>query len=436
MIKTASFSLLASLSRARCLGPTSLQKNFQLRCLASEAASDDPPKKSKKSKKEKKEKADKTEEKKTPHQMRETSFLTLESDPVNHNETHLNRFYIVPPQLQERLFTLGGFTVAQQLNHSTLRELGIMVRRPALDIIECLRKADYNKPVIRYLVWGRSGTGKNHTLNHVLHYGHNAGFLIVHCSHPYWWVRLWKAETLPSLSRPGRVDMPVESAVWLQHFRAQNARLLAELDLKTTRRYEWSLREVTEEGEPLLNVITHGINRIRHSSDCLAVVLREIKLAASKGIVRPLVICNIVNAFYGFEKFTFYTHQDGRKVEIDELTNVRAFKKLFSNDWTNGAVLVSTDRRYRLGANKRWYTPLDHDTPKKLLGDEAWQTLDPFIPIKQDLYSDAEIESVLDYYTDRLWLLRPESKTPEGRSEIKFLSGRLPEEVETICSGY
>lgn len=90
---------------------------------------------------------------------------------------------------------------------------------------------------------------------------------------------------------------------------------------------------MTEEGEPLLNVITHGINRARHSSDCLAVVLREIKLQASMGRVRPLVISNCVNALYSYEKYTIYTHQDGRKVEINELTNVRAFKKLLSNDW-------------------------------------------------------------------------------------------------------
>lgn len=148
MIKSASFSVLSSFIRARCLAPISLQQNVH-RSFATDEGSSDPPKKPKKEKKSKKAPE---EEKKTPHQMRETSFLTLESDPTKHTEAHLYRFYVVPPQLQERLFTLGGFSTSQQLNHATLREMALMIRRPALEIMNCLRKADYSKPVIRYVI--------------------------------------------------------------------------------------------------------------------------------------------------------------------------------------------------------------------------------------------------------------------------------------------
>jgi small subunit ribosomal protein S29 len=44
------------------------------------------------------------------------------------------------------------------------------------------------------------------------------------------------------------------------------------------------------------------------------------------------------------------------------------------------------------------------------------------------------MESCLDYFNDRLWIQRPAAKTPEGRNEIKFLSGFNPLVTYEICS--
>lgn len=88
---------------------------------------------------------------------------------------------------------------------TTLNELCLMVRKPSLEIIRYLKEADYNEPVLRYvlckftnnlLIWnfcfflhiqfinlfedGKTGTGKSISLAHVLHYGMSAGYLLVH----------------------------------------------------------------------------------------------------------------------------------------------------------------------------------------------------------------------------------------------------------------
>lgn len=55
--------------------------------------------------------------------------------------------------------------------------------------------------------------------------------------------------------------------------------------------------------------------------------------------------------------------------------------------------------------------------------------------MKVDKYNEKEMESCLDYYIDRQWIQRPQAKTEEGRTEIKFLSGFNPLDTYNIaCS--
>ena len=101
--------------------------------------------------------------------------------------------------------------------------------------------------------------------------------------------------------------------------------------LKVSKKYVWSLREMTEEGEPLTNVIEHGISRMKHASDAVAVILKELKLAASEEKCRILVAVDCVHRF--FQKPRTLFHPDGSWMEVDQMTHARAFKKLLYNDW-------------------------------------------------------------------------------------------------------
>lgn len=87
----------------------------------------------------------------TPHQ-KQALFRTSESDPTRHGDLHHGLFYTIPSEIASRLFVLGGFEKEQQLMMKTFRETSIMVRRPALEIIDLLNKTDFDKPPNRFVL--------------------------------------------------------------------------------------------------------------------------------------------------------------------------------------------------------------------------------------------------------------------------------------------
>jgi uncharacterized membrane protein len=48
----------------------------------------------------------------------------------------------------------------------------------------------------------------------------------------------------------------------------------------------WSKREKTEEGASLLELVEHGMNRVKYASDCVVAVVKEIKAHSTQG--RPV----------------------------------------------------------------------------------------------------------------------------------------------------
>ena len=60
---------------------------------------------------------------------------------------------------------------------NVLEETAIMVRKPAIQIINCIKNSDLNKPAVRYVLYGRAGSGKSLTLAHLTHFGHQEGFI-------------------------------------------------------------------------------------------------------------------------------------------------------------------------------------------------------------------------------------------------------------------
>lgn len=103
------------------------------------------------------------------------------------------------------------------------------------------------------------------------------------------------------------------------------------LQLKVSRKYTWSIREATEAGDPLTNIIEHGISRIKHAPDAIAVLLKELKLLANDGKCKILVGCDLINRFYF--RITNIRQPDQNDFNVEHFTHARAFKKLFRNDW-------------------------------------------------------------------------------------------------------
>lgn len=81
----------------------------------------------------------------------ESIFLSV-SLQLNHNESHAARYYTVPRDVAKQLFVNGTLPYLYEKQVKTFQETCIMVRSPALEIMDYLRAADYSGPAIRYVL--------------------------------------------------------------------------------------------------------------------------------------------------------------------------------------------------------------------------------------------------------------------------------------------
>ncbi|KAH9412894.1 28S ribosomal protein S29, mitochondrial [Dermatophagoides pteronyssinus] len=357
-----------------------------------------------------------------PDYLSRAFFRTDLSNPAEHNDLHHGLFYRIPNDIANRLFLLGGFDKLQQETLKVFQETAIMIRKPALEVIDYLRRTDFTKPPNSYVLYGPIGSGKTFSLNHILHYGFMEKFILINCTRPTDWIN-WPQEQAQSTTKVKRIDTPLDAAIWLQTFKAQNMTILDELKLTSLNRYTWSQREHTEPGDPIQSIIEHGINRINHASDCMAVLLKELKLNSAKGNCRLMVVVDKANAFYEPSRLRF---PDRTFATVDDITIARAFKKLFRKDWQNGAIVASVCKKlvvpYRLLSIS--------GIPKK--ENDRDRTYKQWGPFNVKHLSDYPKSLLTDQ--DRQWLQRPISKTDDGQNEIRFLSGMNPGQVFHICS--
>lgn len=351
-----------------------------------------------------------------------------ENDPRKHNKSHEGLFYDLPLDEKENFAIWGDkspYDLKVRRFYSILGQQPLMIRQHALQAMDYLRKVDYSKPNLRILFYGDKGHGKTHTLAHLLHYLHlNQDHFIIHIREMKRFAR-GLIEPVASTSRPGRIDTPLSSAMVLQQFKMQNANLLEKYNdtLLCTRDYKWSLRELTKAGEPLINVADHGINRVIHASDCLAVLFRELTSAADEGKIKLASVLDNVQFLFQEQAGTL-KHPDHKKLLVDEITVARAIKKLIKGAHKGGVTLATCDDKLSTKQNQ---------TPREVLGLDGWNHFDPCLPVHVPKYSRKEYESCMNFLQDVGWLCRPESKTEEVRDEIRFISGLNPGEVVLLC---
>lgn len=351
---------------------------------------------------------------------------TSETDPARHGEHHVGQYYTLPPAQVRTLFP-HGLPPRYQLQMKTFNESCFMVRQPSLELISYLKNANYNKPALRYLLYGETGCGKTISLCHAIHFCSTQGWLVLHIPDAHLWVKNCK-ELLPSSSRPGRFDQPIQASQWLKNFKVTNEQFLSKL--KTTQRYMWTKRESTEEGRPLGELVNQGVTRVKSSSDVVGALMRELRLqvgsaAEGDGAFRMAVAVDGVNALWGR---TSLKKEDKSEVSVNELTLIHNLRKMLKNDWCGGAILTTLSQTGSL------YTSRSSYRPTELLGEEGFDQMDPFVPVPVSNYSDMEFESCYLYYMDRNWLQHPHSQTEEGKKELIFLSNRNPSILERLCA--
>lgn len=81
----------------------------------------------------------------------------------------------------------------------TLLECSIMVRRPYIDMVNCLKHTNADAPVVRYVLYGPYGTGKSVTLWQAAHWAHANGWIVCHIPLGKCWLPL-KAFPLQSFT--------------------------------------------------------------------------------------------------------------------------------------------------------------------------------------------------------------------------------------------
>ncbi|XP_035666347.1 28S ribosomal protein S29, mitochondrial-like [Branchiostoma floridae] len=378
-------------------------------------------------------------------------FRTPVSNPVNHGLEQEAQFYTIPPDEYKTMFPQDhGMPSRFKKQVDTFTEACIMVRKPSLEVMSYLQQANYSHPAIRYVFYGIRGTGKTLCLCHVLHYCTKQGWVVLFFPKVSNWVKNVK-EIQPSFHNPERYDQPLEAVAWLKTFKVSAADSIKEL--QTQQKYQWNKREATEQGRPLLEVVEQGIARPKTATDCVGVIVKELKDQANQGRIRLLVAVDGVNSLFGR---TVVRKPDRSMAYASELSLTYNLRKLVRNDWRGGAIVTAVKEAGFLGMegekkDHRRYTRhedhpdiyhdiLDHVsarpqtfTPEALLGKEGFEYMDPYVPVLVEKYTEKEIESCLDYYTDRMWIQNEKCWTEAGRQQLKFLSGYEPADLERIC---
>ncbi|OQR73465.1 28S ribosomal protein S29 [Tropilaelaps mercedesae] len=357
-------------------------------------------------------------------------YRTLITDPTKHTTDHIGKFYKVPNAVQTGLFNVFQLTKIIRQIHILTGEFSIMVRSPFLEVRDYLKSYDYSQPALRVMLYGRLGTGKTQTMAHLLHYAYvNDWLIITHHWLPQY-VRMPK-ELQPNETNPLLMDSPIDAAIWLQHFRVLNLNLLSRLNLTTDQEWKWSETETTAKGEPLTNIIEHGIKRVKHACQCVEALLLEIKAHTDAGKVKTFVAMEAVNTIWDT---SFMKRPDKSFIPVKDYTLLRAFKHVLANDWKNAAIVVTVDET-GLTLKHRGFTleNVPSYTPRYLLGSKGFEFFEPFVPVRTENYNDKEFESALDFYIATNFIQHPKAKTESAREEFKFLSGKHPRSFVKIC---
>ncbi|XP_070495607.1 small ribosomal subunit protein mS29 [Chironomus tepperi] len=351
-------------------------------------------------------------------------FRTKENDPVNHSKQHIGKFYKIDDGLKKKLFGQGGLPKKYEKQIKTFNEACLMVRPQAVEVMDYINRTDFSKPVVRYLLYGERGAGKTMTMAHLVHYGHQNGFCLVHVPYaPDWYKR--PKEFGPSATHEGMVDLPLDAAAWLIHFKLQNNDLFTKNDVRISKTYDWSKREQTAAGSKFIELVDHGINRAKYASDVIAALMDEIKIASTAGKIKTMVLIDGYNSFFYEQTRVFSDTRKKHPVTPDKVTLTQPFINITNYDWCNGVCVLTADIIGMLGWERESYLP------RYLLGKEGFEHLDPFVPIKVDKYDERQFDSCISYYVNRKWI----QNTSEGfDKELKFLSNSNPYKLMELCN--
>lgn len=338
--------------------------------------------------------------------------------------TLLSQDSISDAETKKRTFQYGGLPKSFEKQVKTFGETSLMVRNPALEVMHYIKNTQdlQNRPVNKYVLFGKDGVGKSLTLAHLLHFGREQDFLLVHVP----WVPDWfkkPKEVANAFNKEGLIDLPMDAATWLIHFKNQNGALLSSLNLTTTRDVVWSKRETTPAGSSFGELIEHGIARVKYATEVIKVLIQDLKIHSTAGRCKVMVAIDGFNSF--FHDKTKIKSDTNQKMTPEQITITEPFLEITKSDWTNGVCILVAD------SNALAKGEAESNLPKYLLGKRGFEHLDPFIPIPVDNYNEKEFRTCIDYYLNRRWI---QNQAEGYDKELKFISGKNPYRLMIACA--
>lgn len=79
------------------------------------------------------------------------TFRTKENNPSKHSAVHLNRYYTIPYNEIDTIFA-QSIPGEYRKQNKTFQEMCILIRKPAIELINCLSQTDYTKPINKYVI--------------------------------------------------------------------------------------------------------------------------------------------------------------------------------------------------------------------------------------------------------------------------------------------
>lgn len=240
-----------------------------------------------------------------------------------------------------------------------------------VEIASCMRAVDTNLPALRLVLWGAFGTGKTVTLNQAVHHAHSNKWAIVHIRSAMDLTRRVKEIEMSSFVS-GRINDPSNAVAILQNFKQQNQHIWKTLgELFTERDYEWSKSERTLKDKPITEIIEMGISAPFLASDCVGALFRELRRHSNIDKLKVLVAVDDANSLWGK---TLVKRADRTYALPSDLTLVVHLRRMITNDWNNGCVLMVADKKEV--ADARDELSVSRHTPLELFGEEGFEYIE------------------------------------------------------------
>jgi len=350
----------------------------------------------------------------------ESSYTVFNNQPNEHTQEDVMKFYSIKNnEIKTKLTNVipkKFKALSDALNETTM-----MIRKPAIEVIQSIEKETSTANIPRYIIYGPKGSGKSMTMLHIIHYCLLKDWIILHVPHGNKFADTKsRTQVIPSGWSDKRADHPEEATLWLNQFRAMNTNFL--LDNKTSQQYNWGKREITEKDKPLLEVVEQGIGRSIYAADAVGVLLKEIQINSSLNV---LYAVDGFNGFYGKTSYTL----NNRIIDTENLSLVHHFTKLLNTSHTlhNGAYVMGIS--HTMPNLQKNINPMfiEEQIPEDVL-----QRIGDYKEILVGNYDHAEYKLMMNFYKTKHWIAR--DLTDQLMKEMKFMTDRNPELIRNFCA--